>query len=103
MRALPSVLAISAIAFFLGTAVSQRPDGNPTGPFGPLKVGDKVVMREKGGRYEFTQLLAQPEAFSHRVVEMGKDFVCVEDMTAFHRIWIPVTSVQSVTRVQFGR
>lgn len=103
MRALPFVLAVSAAAFALGTAVSQRPDaGGGTGPFGPLRVGDKVTMREKQGRYEFT-LLPKLDGGSHTVVELARDHIAVEDIAGVNRTWIPVTSVQAVTRFQLGR
>lgn len=102
MRRVPFGLAAAGLAFWLGTAVSQRPEVARTGPFGPLREGDKVTLRDKGGRYEVT-LLPQPDAGSHRVVELGKDFVCVEDIAGISKSWIPLTSVHAVTRYQVGR
>ena len=57
-------------------------------------LSDKVSLREKQGRYEF--ILVQ-DAGSHRIVELAKDHIAVEDIAGVNRTWIPITSVQSVT------
>ncbi len=102
MRVLPFVLAVSGAAILLGSAVSQRPEAAGPGPFGPLRVGDKVTLREKQGRYEFL-LMPKVDGGSHTVVELAKDHIAVEDIARVNRTWIPVTSVQAVTKFQLGQ
>ena len=100
MRLIPTVLAVSAGALLLGSALSQRPDAPGGGPFGPLRMGDKVTLREKQGRYEFSLV---PDAGSHRIVELAKDYIAVEDIFGNSRLWIPITSVQSVYKSKLLR
>jgi hypothetical protein len=36
-------------------------------------------------------------------VELAKDHIAVEDIARVNRTWIPVTSVQAVTKFQLGQ
>lgn len=68
-----------------------------TGVLAPLKVDQALSLRETGDRYLITVLdgdLKLPQ--SHKVLEIGSDFVVVEDITGLNVVRIPLTSIKAV-------
>jgi len=75
--------------------------GTARGIFGGLKVGQKVTLADKAGVYEIS-LLNDGSIGSHVVIEIGAEYLVLDDLVAVSRRWIPATSVRSVvwTRIQ---
>lgn len=74
---------------------------NPRGIFSGLRVGQKVTFADKGGAYEIS-LLNDGSIGSHVVIEIGTEYLVLDDLVAVSRRWIPATSVRSVvwTRIR---
>jgi hypothetical protein len=54
------------------------------------------------GGYEINMLQNGPEVLGHKVVEVARDFVVVEDIAGINLIHIPIYSVRSVTVTTIG-
>lgn len=79
-----------------------RTTGSPArGVFGGLKVGQKVMLADKAGVYEIS-LLNDGSIGSYVVIEIGQDYLVLDDLVAVSRRWIPAPSVRSVvwTRIR---
>jgi hypothetical protein len=60
-----------------------------------LKDGQGVVLKESAGRYEITLMEG-----GHKVIEVGPDYVVVEDLAGVTETRIPVYSIKSITRIK---
>lgn len=67
--------------------------------FSDLRVGDNVGLKDVGEGYQIS-VLAKEILQSHKVVEVGDDFIVLEDVAEVTRITIPVYSVKSVVRLK---
>jgi hypothetical protein len=66
-----------------------------------LKRGQLVLVKEAGGRFEITQM--DDLKVGHKVLEIGNDFVLVEDFSALTETRIPVTSIKSLVKLKLPR
>lgn len=66
-----------------------------------LKRGQLVLVKEAGGRFEITQM--DDLKVGHKVLEIGNDFVQVEDFSALTETRIPVTSIKSLVKLKLPR
>lgn len=60
-----------------------------------LKEGQGVVLKEAAGRYEITLMEG-----GHKVIEVGPDYVVVEDIAGVTETRIPVYSIKSIIRIK---
>jgi hypothetical protein len=60
-----------------------------------LKEGQSVVLKESAGRYEITLMDG-----GHKVIEVGPDYVLVEDLAGVTETRIPVCSIKSIARIK---
>jgi hypothetical protein len=60
-----------------------------------LNEGQAVVLKEAAGRYELTLMDG-----GHKVIEVGPDYVLVEDLAGVTETRIPVYSIKSITRIK---
>lgn len=60
-----------------------------------LKEGQGVVLKESAGRYEITLMDG-----GHKVIEVGPDYVVVEDLAGVSETRIPVYSIKSIARIK---
>jgi hypothetical protein len=60
-----------------------------------LKEGQGVVLKEAAGRYEITLMEG-----GHKVIEVGPDYVVVEDIAGVTETRIPAYSIKSITRIK---
>ncbi len=63
-----------------------------------LKEGQGVVLKESAGRYEFTLMEG-----GHKVIEVGPDYVLIEDLAGVTETRIPVYSIKSITRIKLPK
>ena len=63
-----------------------------------LKEGQAVVLKEAAGRFEITLMEG-----GHRVIEIGPDYVVVEDIAGVTEIRISVYSIKSIARIKVAR
>lgn len=60
-----------------------------------LKEGQSVVLKESAGRYEITLMDG-----GYKVIEVGPDYVLVEDLAGVTETRISVYSIKSITRIK---
>ena len=63
-----------------------------------LKEGQAVVLKETAGRYEITLMEG-----GHKVIEVGPDYVVVEDIAGVTETRIPIFSIKSIARIKVNR
>ena len=63
-----------------------------------LKEGQSVVVKEVAGRYEIT--LLKDVKLGRRVIEVGSDYVVVEDVAGVIETRIPVYSIKSIVKLK---
>ncbi len=60
-----------------------------------LKEGQSVVLKESAGRYEITLMEG-----GHKVIEVGPDYVLIEDLAGVTETRIPIFSIKSIARIK---
>ena len=96
MPKLSAPLFILLLAGVLFVASGQAP-GKPHGLLSVLHVGQPVKLADAGGSgYEITVIEGGPQVLGHKVVEVGSDFVVLEEFTGVQQLRIPVYSLKSV-------
>lgn len=95
-------LLLSAL-FALGTftPTSHGQDKPRKGFLSVLKEGQSVSVKEVGGRYEITVL--KGVKLGHKVIEIGADYVVVEDIAGVTETRIHVTSIKAIVRFRLRR
>ena len=63
-----------------------------------LKEGQAVVLKEAAGRYEITLMEG-----GHKLIEVGPDYVVVEDIAGVIETRIPIFSIKCITRIKVNR
>ena len=63
-----------------------------------LKEGQSVSVKEVGGRFEIT--LMKGVKLGHTVIEVGADYVVVEDAAGVTETRIPVYSIKSIVKLK---
>lgn len=100
-RSTAAFAAFALVAISTFTVVGQNPaKPNPTF-LSVLKEGQTVTVKESGGRYEIT--LMDDARLSHRITEVGSDFVVAQDVAGVTTIRIPTVSIKSVVQVKLPR
>src|SRR5690606_1412240 len=90
-----TAIAIIALAATIGADEPQK----PSGVFSMLKVGQSVSLKDEGSAYTISFL--DPEVpQSHKIAEIGDDFIVVEDLAGVTETAIPVYAVKSIVRVK---
>jgi hypothetical protein len=80
----------------LAVAATARPkgEGKPGGLFAPLTKGRAVLLKERGGAYEIG--IGPAVVPEHKVVEVGADYVVVEEIGGLKQLRIPIYAVRVV-------
>ena len=104
MRRVAICLAIVGV-IVIGTslAFSQRGPERGEGVLSVLTKGQAVNVNETAGRYEIGIFSNGPEMLGYNVVEVGRDYVIVEDVTHVREVRIPIYSIKAVTVLKVGR
>ena len=63
---------------------------------GVLSKGQAVTVKEVGGRYEIG-VMPSVEMLGYTVVEVGQDYVVVEDIAHVNELRIPIFSIKAVS------
>lgn len=66
-----------------------------------LKVGQSVGLKEASGRYEVTIFDGIPQGY--KVIQVGQDFVVVEDVSGITELHIPIYSIKCITKLKVKR
>ena len=88
------VILAFVIAFGLVTATTSGQDKPKKTFFSGIKEGQTISVREVGGRYEIIVMKRMPVV--HKVLEVGIDYILVEDPASVTETRIPVYSIKSI-------
>ncbi len=98
MLALLAAVALGLTGLF-STATPQPPSAARRTAFSTLKVGQSVAVKERNGLYEVSTT-DEGAPMSHKVVEVGDDYIAVRDEAGVTESRIPVTAVRAVIHVK---
>lgn len=100
-------VAIAVIPLILiaaaGQAIAERDPAEFRGVAAVLTPGLGVTLGDKAGGYEITVLKGVPGPRSHKVVEVGADYIVVIDIAGITQTLIPIYSLACVTVIDPGR
>jgi hypothetical protein len=94
-RSFFAVLLCATLAFACLSPEASGQEKARKGFLSVLKEGQSVVLKESAGRYELTLMEG-----GHKVIEIGPDFVVVEDLAGVTETRIPVYSIKSIARIK---
>lgn len=63
-----------------------------------LKEGQPIIAREVGGRYEI--IYSDKVGASHKVLEVGTDYLVIEDVAGVIETRIPIYSIKSIVKLK---
>ena len=95
-------ILILLLAGVLFVASGQAP-AKTHGVLSVLHVGQPVNLADTDSGYKLNLFQGGPEVLGHKVVEVGADFVVVEDITGIQQLRIPVYSIKSVESTTIGK
>lgn len=90
--------AVVGLAILFSTATSQPPPAARRSVFSTLKAGQSVTLKERAGLYE-VGTIDEAGPLTHKVVEVGDDFLVLRDEAGAVESRIPVTAVRAVVHV----
>lgn len=94
-RSFITVLLCAAIVLACLTPEVSGQEKGRKGFLSVLKEGQAVMLKESAGRYELTLMDG-----GHKVIEVGPDYVVVEDLADVTETRIPIYSIKSITRIK---
>lgn len=97
-RSLFAVMLCATLAVACLSPVASGQEKSRKGFLSVLKEGQAVVLKEAAGRYEITLMEG-----GHKVIEIGPDYVVVEDIAGVTETRIPVYSIKSIARIKVSR
>jgi hypothetical protein len=97
-RSLFAVVICATVALACLSPVASGQEKARKGFLSVLKEGQGVVLKEAGGRYEITLMEG-----GHKVIEVGPDYVVVEDIAGVTETRISVYSIKSIARIKVAR
>lgn len=95
-----TVAALLALGIF--TASGQSP-AKPRGVLTILQVGQSVTLKDADGRYEISVIDNGPDLLGYKIVEVGGDYVVVQDFSGVNELRIPIYSVKAVVTLKVGK
>ena len=82
---------------FVGVVSAQAPETQRTNFLGFLKKGQKVGVKTIADRFQISIEDAVPEN-THTILEVGSDFLLVDDLGSLTETRIPVYAIKAVVR-----
>ncbi len=89
------VIFLALIAIGTITVSGQAPVKQQIGFLSILKAGQSVNVRDVAGRFEFSTFDDGLTVLSHKVIEVGPDYVTVADIAGVAETRISVFSIKS--------
>jgi len=91
------------VTVILAVGVSAAPKDEPKkkGLLAPLEVGQQVGLKEVSGMFTISVMADVP--LGQKVIEVGADYLVVEDPTGTTQTRIPVTAIRSITVTKLPR
>jgi len=87
------IMAIALAALVVAVAAAPKAEAKK-GLFAPLEIGQQVGLKEAAGGYTISVMPGIP--LGQKVIEVGSDYVVLEDPTGTTQTRIPATAVRAV-------
>ena len=71
----------------------------PSGIFSMLKVGQRVTLKDEGSAFSLS-FFDEEISLAHMIIEIGTDYVVVQDIADVTQTTIPIYSVKSIEKVR---
>lgn len=89
---------VAVVAVAVGADEGQR----PRGVLAALRVGQSVSLKDMGSAFSIT--VFDPELpQSHKVIEIGDNFIVVRDIAEVTETTIPIYSVKAIVKVKVSK
>ena len=101
MKQAPLILLLLVVlSFATFNATGQAPPEKRNQFLSVLKEGQPISLKEVQGRFEisFVEGLAVPQGY--KIIEIGADFLIVQDITGINEIHIPLYSIKAITKMK---
>jgi len=104
MQRTSTIIAFLAAVAVASLAISKQPTPEQTGRgvLSVLSKGQAVSVKEGAGRYEIGILTEGMDVLGYNVLEVGQDYVVVQDLAGITELRIPIWSIQAVQVVKSG-
>jgi hypothetical protein len=87
------------VVTFLVMALGADETKRPKGVFSALKVGQSVSLKDEGSAFTITFFDPDLQQ-SHKVIEIGSDYVVLRDIAEVTETTIPIYSVKAIIKVK---
>jgi len=92
------VAIVALVAAVLGADETMKPKGI----FSALKVGQSVSLKDEGAAFSIT--FFEPELQqSHKIVEIGDNFIVVRDLAEVTETTVPIYSIKAVVKIRTNK
>jgi hypothetical protein len=88
------ILAIT-LGTYLNDSTLDAADNPKASVFKHLKKGQIVTLKDNGHNYSIQVLPNLP--IGHKIVEIGSDYLVIEDAASAFTFYIPVTSIKAIS------
>jgi hypothetical protein len=101
-RAFLAVIAVSLLA--VGSMTTGQAPNPPRREFlSVLKPKQSILLKDIGGRFTVSLIDELPDGLTHKVVEVGADYIAVEDVSGLQQTRIPIWSITSIIRIKTAK
>ena len=98
MNRIVIVLLLIVAASF--AASGQAPAEKQPTFLSALKEGQHVSLKQDAGRFEITTVEGVAAVQSHKVMEIGADYVVIQDVAGVSESRIPLWSIKAIIRLK---
>jgi hypothetical protein len=95
------VVIAAFLALSLFAASGQAP-AQHRGVLSVLHAGQQVAVKDVGGRYEISMFENGPDLLSHKLIEVGPDYLVIRDIAAVSETRIPMWSIKAVVTLNLA-
>jgi len=92
-------LILLIVMMFFGFSTLGHAEEKPNSGFlKVLKVGQTITMKEGFGKYQLTVIDGMK--LGHKVIEIGVDYIVLEDLSGSLETYIPFSSIQGIVKIR---
>jgi len=90
------VVVLVVVAIALGADEANK----PRGAFSKLRISQQVTVRQEPSGFTILYFNDDTVPLTHKVVEIGDDFLVVEDIAATRETTVPIYALRSIEMVK---
>ncbi len=94
-----AITVATLLAIVIVAASGQAP-AKPIGVLSVLRPGQPVTVKETTSGYEISVFQNGPDLLGHKVVEVGGDYVVVQDVSGVNELRIPIYAVKAIVTLK---